>query len=371
MRILDRYVGRDFLVTFLITVLVVTFVLCVGALLRSVDLMARGISIALVGRFFLQNIPKLLMFTIPVGILISTLLMFERVSSDGEITALKSCGVSLWNVVAPVLLWALLFSGVCFLFSGWLSPRSAHANRQLLRSVGLENPVDLLEEGRFVRELPGLMIYIGSKDGRDVEDVLAYELAGERVRRSVRAERGSIRVDDQHGILRIELENVRIQLHGEEEGGGDTKYISARRYPLRVDIAELTRRGEVKTKANNTAFPALVERISSLRKEDYPGAPQAYRIERMELITEANRRLTLPLSCLTFALLGTAIGVQGQRKDSSLGIVWGVVVLVLFYAFLLLADGLGDRPQLRPDLVIWTPVVLGQGLGCLWLARLN
>ena len=90
MRKLNQYLVKDYLTVFTVAMLLITFAFTIGAIYKAIDIMARGISIGVVGRFFLYNIPYSLAYSIPISSLFSTLLIFGRLSSDIKISAMKS-----------------------------------------------------------------------------------------------------------------------------------------------------------------------------------------------------------------------------------------------------------------------------------------
>ena len=113
MRTLNHYIGRSFLASFFMTVLVLTFVMSIGSLFRITDMIAKGVPLASIGQFFLWSMPALLVFTIPVSVLTGVLLVFGRLSHEGELTAMKACGISLWQTARRPLLYGVLLSAVC------------------------------------------------------------------------------------------------------------------------------------------------------------------------------------------------------------------------------------------------------------------
>ena len=103
MKILQRYIARDYLGTFGLGVTVFTFVMCLASLKPVIDIISRGAAAPVVLRFFLLSIPFLLQFTLPMSAMTAALLTISRLSLDGEITALRACGLRLAHVTAPML----------------------------------------------------------------------------------------------------------------------------------------------------------------------------------------------------------------------------------------------------------------------------
>lgn len=370
---INKYISRGFLSIFLLTLAVLTFVMCVGGLLRGIDLMARGISRARILMFFLQSIPHVLSFSIPISVLVASLLLFGRLSSDSEIVAMKASGMRLGEIVAPVVVWALGLSLICLLFTCFLGPSGHFANHKILKKIGVNNLSELLEEGTFIRDLPGLMIYVSRKEGNTVEDVLAYKVEDGRIVRSIRAESGVIEANKKDQKLSINLRNVRIEDKGTEKSGGfsDDRYINAEYYPLKLDVEKIFKTEEA-TKNRDELYPAeLLARIKENAAEYARNPAEGYRIEHNKLMLEANTRLALGFSCLTFALLGIPLGICSHRKESSIGLALSLAVVVGFYCFILLAEGVSENVAMRPELIVWLPVVGGQLAGLWMLHRSN
>jgi len=95
MKILERYVTGSLLSSVLLAWVVLTFVLAVGLMIRVTGLIIQGLPIHVIGRYLAIGIPETLNLTIPMAILVSTLLVFGRLSADSEIAAMRACGINL------------------------------------------------------------------------------------------------------------------------------------------------------------------------------------------------------------------------------------------------------------------------------------
>lgn len=371
MRILNRYLARDFWVIFLVTFAVLTFVMSLGALLRAIDLVSRGASAWAIARIFLYNMPFAMVFTFPMSTLVAVLLQFGRLSMEGEITAMRACGISLWEIIAPVVLMSILLSFFCAYISADLGPRLYHERRKLLVDVTGQDPTALIEEGRFIREFPGYMIYVGEKKKDSFQDMILYELAPGGFKRHIRADSGTMNIDTDSEILRIDLYGVKIDQPDEQYPQDVTKsrYIVADHYPIDFDLDRLMNRKKAVKKVSDMTLQELIRAIRHIR-EAYPELREAdLAKERMELVVQANKRLTLSIACFAFTVLGIPLGMKSKRKESSVGIGISLVVILVFYIFIILAESFTEQPAWRPDLIIWTPVVLAEVIGFILLKR--
>ena len=166
MRTLHLYLTRETLATLLMTVLVFTFVLLLGNLFKEIAaLMASG---QVAPGFLLKAIglliPYVLVYSLPMGMLTATLLVFGRFSADHELTAARAGGISLLSLSAPVLAIGVLMSAL----SGWMNlqvaPQCRLAYKTMFFEYGLENTAALLTEKGFT-DFPGHRVYVGSIDG--------------------------------------------------------------------------------------------------------------------------------------------------------------------------------------------------------------
>lgn len=369
-RVLHRYLATDYLISFGMTLLVVTFVMSMGAVVKAIDLGARGVSGIILLKVFLYNIPYLLTFTLPMSVLTATLLLFGRLSFDGELTAMRASGLSLWQISAPVVLLSILLSLVCVGITAELSPRARHAMRNTLFQLGVEDPVELLEAGRFVQDFPGLSIYVGERSGNRVTDIIVYEFGDKGARNHIRAKYGTVRTDRQAKVMYIDLYEVRIdrQERGRRGDPGDMHYINASHYPVRLDFADMQRRPP-RRKASDMTLNEIWRFMRDLKAAFPELKPEDEARQRMNLAVEANKRLALSISCFAFTLLAIPLGMRSRRKESSVGIALSLLFVFVFYLFIVVANSLIKYPQYRPDLIAWIPVFGAQIGGYLLMRR--
>ncbi len=167
MKIIQRYILFSVTGTFLITLLVMTGILCLGNLLRVADLILRGMDPALVLRFFGFLVISLLEYAIPMAILTAAILVFGRLSADNEITGMRACGIGLGRIIGPVIFLGLVLTLVCLYLQNTAIPNYGFATRQLRARIGLQDPDALLQPGETI-VLPGYTINFERKE----DDVL-------------------------------------------------------------------------------------------------------------------------------------------------------------------------------------------------------
>ncbi|MEI8140111.1 MAG: LptF/LptG family permease [bacterium] len=368
MRIVSRYVRDSYLVTFVMTLLVLTFVMCVMVLFRIADAIAMGGSIYLIGKIFLAGLPSAVGFSIPFSIITAALLTFGKLSANGEITAMKSSGIRMLQIMRQPILFAVLMSAVCLYLNAELIPESYHMRRDALRQLGLESPLQLIEEGRPIRDFPGMTFYIGSKRDNKIEDIIIYQAPQKNSpAREIRARSGVVSTAEDNKSILVDLYDVRIDPFYEDRPGAGT----ASHFPYSIDLSRLTGADNPK-KVKRKSDMSLLE-ITDIRgnlKNSYPEMNnEALAKQDMALKVEFNKRIVMAISCFVFVLLGAPLATKTHRQETTIGIGISLGLIFSFYLFVIVAETLTKYPWTQPHLILWIPVVLATGLGLFLINR--
>ena len=145
MGLLGRSVFRELFAAAGVGTFLFTFVLFLREAKRLFEPLARGSSPPeTIGYLFALVLPSMLVFTIPVGVLVGVLIGLSRMSSDGEIIALRAAGVPSRRLMIPVLLFGVFGLAVCAGCSIWLNPWAVRESISVLnRIAGAEMTADV------------------------------------------------------------------------------------------------------------------------------------------------------------------------------------------------------------------------------------
>lgn len=367
MYIIRRYVTVGFLVASISTLAVLTLIMCIGITFRATNLIARGVPWFPIFKMTLYGIPDTFAYTMPLSVLVASLLVFGRLSTDGEIMAMKACGISIWQVVTGPIIVSVFFSVLCLQINAVTAPENHYAQRSLMSALRVESPTELLEEGRFIRDFDGLTMYIGRKKDKQLTNVRIYDMRQEGVKREIRAKSGMVRTSETGVDLILDLFDVRVSpppFSDDEKGA-----VFLDKWPIVVpDVmsARKYRKGEKDMTVGELA--AGIRWIGN----KYPNL-DAFDLtkQKMSLLVEMNRRFALSFSCFAFALLGIPLGTSTSRKRSSVGIGISLLFAFLFYLFIIVAKSLSKYPALNPDLMTWIPVIISLIAGFFLIKKLD
>ncbi len=361
MKILDRYVLSSYLGTFIPAIMILTFVVLLGAICKLAYFISRGLDWRPVVHMFLLTVPQVLTFSIPLSILVSALLVFGRLSSDGEINAMRSSGVHIYRIAMWPLILSAIMTVICLYNINWVVPRGHFKARTILAELKRNPPIEMIEVGRFNESIPGLNIYIGNRIGKQLYDIRVYDSRSEPAR-EIHAKEGAVIPDPDGGGLTLDLMDVRFE--PALGGGSGSGYAS--RMPIYLKGSGGT--GKYTPKATNLVGPELLEHIQHPRRF-YPNMDESelwLKVSKWRV--EYHERLALSFACLAFMMLAIPLGIKAHRKETSIGAVMGLGLVMVFYLFVVTAESLAERPLLMPHLIVWLPVAANSGLG-LWLLR--
>jgi lipopolysaccharide export system permease protein len=404
MKTLHLYVLRQAISTLVMTVCVFAFVLLLGNILREILalLINRQASFFLIVKAIALLLPWIMAYVLPFALLTAMLLVFGRLSADNELAAIKASGISLVALVTPLLLFALLMSGICAWFNMKLTPDSRVAYKRLVLKLGLQNIDNLITEDRFIDEIPGVILYVRRKEGDILKDVSLYNLdkrTGDITSRTT-AEKGRLILDKQNNKIVFELMNGRLELLTFHEvpiyepGPGvpvtnllssnvlqslitnntARKVIGVSRYPewhpggdfgttttepLDLPTAERLERG---AKISDMSFAQLRKELAKRKEQGIGVTP---------VLVQMHRQIAFSFASFAFTLLAIPLGIRAHRRETSIGMALSLILVLVYYSFLILGEALQARERLNPHLIVWIPNLLFQTLGAILLWRAN
>lgn len=350
--------------TFLATLGILTFVMTIGVSFKVTELLAKGVALGPLLTIFLAGIPSALMQAIPVSALVASLLVFGRLSADGEITGMRACGISLWEIIERPLSIATGLTVFCLINNYEFAPRGHYLQRSAMSMLARTDPVKLIEEGRFIDDFKDLSVYIGRKDGDKLHDIMIYDTTDKKIDREIRAKSGTIHQATNNLDLLVMLYDVRVDPFFNQDKPG---YCSELPFVIKGSSGS----DGYKRKQADFTFVELVKGTISPRAL-YPGLKgAAIPMQQSILRVELNERFILALSCFTFVLLGVPLGIKAHRKESTIGIAISLGFLAAFFVFIILAESLAKHPAFFPELIIWVPIVVSLALGTVLIRRGN
>lgn len=357
--LLDRWLFSELIGPLLFAIALFTVLsLSVGVLFELVrQIVESNLPVLIAIQVLLQRLPSFLVLSFPMATLLATLLAYGRLSTNSELTALRSVGVTATRMIIPALVLALVMSSLTFLFNDVLVPRSNRSaevtlRRALGKAITTEKGDNIIYP-RFgrVEEPDGstskglLQLFYASKfrDGTMTRvTLLDFSRAG--FTQMLLAESGQWNEQE----AKWEFLNGQILTL---TPSGSTTSADFDRYMYPFSAAPL-RIAKLPKDANNMTVAEALQAEQLLEDAgDVKGA--------RKLQVRIQEKFTLPMACLVFGLIGASLGAKPNNRTSrSQGFGISVVMILVYYVLGFSFSSLGVKGTLPPLLAAWSPVLI-------------
>jgi lipopolysaccharide export system permease protein len=415
--VIGLYVSKEFLFGAAVCFLFFFAVFFVNQiLLMAEDILSRKAPIKDVMLLLLYSLPSILAMSFPFASLVGALMAAGRLSSDNEMLAIMAAGIPPRRAFAPFLALGLIFSLVSFTMNDYFLPRGSIEFGKLSRKLVASTPALELKPWSS-RRYKDVTVVTGDMMGSRIKDLLIFDRSEEGSERVISAGTASLSVDEKHSDVVLSLEDVwqqtvkkeekdrfewaraanmeyRISMRNQGTGGtvlgprdmpsvdlakviaDKSEALDLRRDKRDEDIssarASLGAAYEAEV-AGSLPWPNSAERLApslaALRTfGNSPPEDRTLQVYRLEYF----KKFSIPFGAFFFVVLAFPLGLLAKRSGRAMGFGIGILIAVVYWAFLIGGDALGRRLGWSPFWSMWLPnaLVLASGL-TLWAARLR
>jgi lipopolysaccharide export system permease protein len=361
---LYRYLLKELFPSFLLGVVGFTFILLTGRILQLTELFVnKGIPLIFILKLLYLLLPSFLVLTIPMATLLSVLLTFNRLCSDNEITAFKASGVSLYQMTPPVLVLALGTTLITTVLSIHALPIANEASRSLLYQMASSKAHAGVRERVFNDDFEGLVIYVERVTPRtfEWENVFISDSRNAADIHTIIARNGMVLSDPQRLIVTLRLKDGAIHKLGDQPSA--YQKIDFNNYDLRLNLK--TGWKDKQTAEKNPADMSLGELAQAVR------ALRSKNADAKIQMVKIHEKFSVPLACLVLGIIGIPLGIQSRagRTGKSMGFVWSIGVLLVYYLLTSVGTSLAERGVVLLEVGMWAANGIFLGLGIYLLVK--
>ena len=214
MRLLNRYLLRQLVAPFCFALAALTGFMLISQVAKKFGaLVGKGLPWSVITEVFVLSLPFIVAMTLPMAVLLAVLYSFSHLAADNEITAMRANGISVYQILAPVLIWGVCMAFFNLAFVDQVLPRSNARLRSLLIDIGRKKAAFGLRE-QVINEVPPSKYFIRASridaaTGR-LRGVTIYDVGGEASRRIIYADSGSMAYAEGQTDLSLRLFNGSI-----------------------------------------------------------------------------------------------------------------------------------------------------------------
>src|SRR6266404_2221797 len=375
MRLLSRTIFREIFVSAILGAVLFTFVLFLQRARPLFEFLVRTSGApSTVAYLFALVLPRSFPYTIPLGVLAGVLITLSRMSSDGEITAMRAAGVPGRRVVPAILTFGFVTMLLAAASSLWLTPWSIREFYRVQNQIISRQLTADVQARVFEEQFPNSILYVNDVTTGPVprwKRVFVADITPPESRPPGTAERGdspkitlaseALAVPDA-GANRIQLTLTNASVYEAGKESGDY-HISA--FPQGDQMLEAQKPNEVRPSRPSQEMDTV-----PLYRQAYRH-PERDREQLLDDRIELNRRFAMPLACMLLALAGVPLGITTRRAGKSAAVVLTAALAFVYWIGLIGCISLARQGKLRPEIAMWLPDLLFAIFGIVMIARLE
>ena len=369
--IMDRYLFIELLLPFLFGMGIFTSLgISIGTLFDLVRRVTEsGLLLSVALKILLLKMPGFIVLAFPMAMLLAALMAYSRLSSDSELIAMRSLGVSIYRLVIPAVLFSFVVTGLAFIVNDWIAPAATHeAAITLEKAVNKERPnlveqrniiypeyrTIKLEDGKETTVLSRLF-YAENFNGEEMRGLTILDRSQEGVNQIVTSNSATWNISTNTW----DFFNGTIYLIAPD--GSYRNIVRFQHQQLALPRAPL----DLANRRQNFTEMSIAQAKEYLEAMKLSGNEQ--RVRKVEV--RIQEKYALPFVCLVFGLVGAAMGVRPQNtsKATSFGICVGLIFS--YYLLSFVSSSLGIWGILTPFFAAWAPNILGLTAGSILLVQ--
>ncbi|MBN1327791.1 MAG: LptF/LptG family permease [Candidatus Cloacimonetes bacterium] len=413
MKILERYILKENITPFLVSLMVTTFVMLLDKLIDLLNLIIeKKLDVFTIISIFSLSLPFMLALTVPMAVLLASIMSFGRFSVDNELVAFKSCGINVYTLMRPTVIAAVFLSLFMIYFNNSILPETNHKLKNLMIKANYRRPVTAIVPGTFT-SLKNYTIYAKDRVEDQLLGIIIYVREGTKFPQTITAARGNIELRNGGNSLKaylydgqmherdntdpasyqlssfkrfvLNLPDLGYQLN--EEGSdyrGDRelsskamqKIVKTRSQEKDIIIQNIkTIKNEIAILESDSLKHQYAterelenERKRNLKKNQNMLKIESDRLEKVEndinkYLVELHKKYSIAVACLIFVLIGAPIGMMTRTSGIGMAFTVSSFVFLIYYGTLTLGEELADKGVISPFIAMWISNIIFAILG--------
>lgn len=346
MMLLDKYILSQVITMFIMGVLVFTSIIFASdtfiTLIKQIS--KYGISFKIAFMIIILHLPSVFVMTIPMGVLLATVMTLNGLSLSSEITVMRACGVSLNRIAKPIFIFAIIMSITSFFINETIVPVMTRQSTNLaLYAFGQKNIPEGKENFTFkeIKQDGSLkrLFYVGDCTENVLHNITVLDASKDNAIQILQAREGITTPDGwkfQKGAIYTITDNGKTL---------DTALFGDNKIMFGMDLSKEME----KNQASERNFIQLMQYIS---KEHKP-----------ELRIDLYDKIALPLTTIVFVLIGVPLAITPPRVRYNRGFLFSILIIFVYYLVRALSISFGEAGTLEPTFAAFMPNIVLTVLG--------
>jgi len=347
-KIIDRYIITQVMSYFLGVVALLTILLIVETMFELMEMLInKKVPVINVVELLVYRLPAFLVLTFPVSLLGSSELAIAQMSTNNELAAMRTGGISFRRIMKPFLVVAVFVSILSFVTNDYIVPEANHKSQNIIREIVLKQGPPQIQRNVFFRDAENRYFYINRLDEENMimREIMVYEMTRERFPRVITAREGRW-VEDTWELRFGTVYNY-------NEAGKIT-------YEMSFQDMEIIVKDELQDFFRNQRTP---QEMSSRELRQQIQILSDAGVDTKNFEVDYHVKYSYPLVAVIFAMIGVPLGTQMKRSTKATGIIISIGLVFIYYVIYSLCRSLGRGGMIDPFVSAWIPNVLFLMLG--------
>lgn len=344
--ILDKYILRQIIEVFLMGVCVFTSIIFASdtfiTLIKQISLFGIPFNVALM--MIILNLPQVVVMTIPMGVLLATVMTLNNLSLKSEITVMRACGIGLNRIAKPIFIFAIVMSVFSFIINESVVPVMTKQSKDLaLWALGQKN----IPEGKqnFVfKELNDggslkRLFYVGYCENKILHNITVLDTAKAGTIQVLQADEGKTSPDG------WEFQKGAVYTVGDSGKILNTTLFDSSIIKFGLDLSKELN----KNVAKEMNFTKLISYIKNNPVD---------KKQHNSLLIELYDKLALPLTTIALVLIGVPLAITPPRVRYNRGFLFSILIIFAYYLIRALSISFGEAGSIPPILGAWMPNIV-------------
>ena len=401
----------------------ITFLLFINFLLRAIDrFLGKGLDILTILEYLFLNLAWIIALSVPMAVLLSTLMTFGRLSEDNEINAMRASGISFLSIIRAPIIFGITVATLLVVFNNFILPDMNFHARLLSGDIYRKRPGMNIEPGVFLDNLPDYSMIVGGKNGALMSDVRIFSKGQQESQTSIHSKTGKLSTlsdaflltlfdGEIHEIENKDFANYRriifethkiiipaddILLNRRDSSNRTDREMTVpmimdkvNSYEKKLIVVRTRLKGAFYRTVGDSILPISIDeglatvsnvrdsiesdttltkgtlhkknrQLRSLERQikNEFGLINSYLKGRNKYTVEAHKKFSIPFACILFVLLGAPLGVMAKKGGFAVSTSLSFGFFLLYYILLIGGEELADRNQVTPEIGMWAPNVV-------------
>ncbi len=346
---LYKYILNEIWPTFFVTLFVMVFIMMASQMLPMTELIiTRGVRVTQVLGIVIFLLPDLVAFALPAVTLIAVVVAFLRLSADSEIVALKSCGVSLYQMLPPVLGLSFLVFLFARVIGAVVAPWGNRSFKDLVFRIAESEANVGIKERVFSEPFDNVVFYVNRYSSREklLKDVFVVDRREKGMTNTIVAEEARILLHPNERIITLRF--LRGTIFLVEKDLKSARTIGFKSYDLSISLKDIMAGlAARKKKPHELSVEELLKQL-----DEVPKGESRYNAIVRELVEKGS----MPLAVFLMGVIGVPLGARLRARGRSAGIGLSLAVFSSYYLFLAGIRSICSSGILSPAIGVWIPV---------------